>query len=481
MGIKPFYYLQNENVFAFGSELAAVAEMSEEKRLNRKALHLYFQLTYVPAPHSMIEGIHKLKPGHYIEITNNEVHIAPYFCLQSREDKPLTFAESAALVKKELERSVAMRMVSDVPLGTFLSGGIDSSIVSALAVSHKKDLQTFSLGFSDSPYLDESEAAEKVARALGTQHHRIMVSQNDLSGHAGEMLHTLDEPFADSSAVAVYALSQYTSKHVKVALSGDGADELFGGYRKHRALLRSEDKGLSNMVLRHTAHFLPDVGSSRSNKLGDVIRKVSKYGKGLAVPLPQRYWNWLEWSSAGQVSQLLLQPERDLELEEEIKSIIDAKDLNSILLADMQFLLPNDMLTKTDRMSMAHGLEVRTPFLDHELVQLAASFPIEYKLNQKSGKLLLREAFKSELPDFVFDRPKKGFEIPIENWLRHELKVELIQYSNKQLIESQSVFNYDVLKSIIENFLHQKKNNLAPLVWSFLVFQNWWLRHFDNS
>lgn len=476
MGIKPFYYSHQTEIFAFGSELKAVAELANCRELNKKALHLYFQLTYVPAPLSMFEGVNKLLPGHFIEISDGKVNIEKYHDLSISSPVVENFKSAAQSIRQSLFRAVEMRLVSDVPLGTFLSGGIDSSIVTFIASQYLPNLDTFSLGFSDAPYLDESAAAKEVARAYGTRHHEIMVAQSDLGQHVFSMLETLDEPFADSSAMAVYILSKHTREHVKVALSGDGADELFGGYRKHRALLRSEQQTLLNTILRLSSSILPKKAGSRTGKTGDLLRKISKYAGGLREPLPQRYWNWLEWTSADEVSSLLLNSIRDLEFEESVKAGISSNDLNSLLLSDLRLLLPNDMLTKVDRMSMAHGLEVRTPFLDHRLVEQVLALPFAQKCNIKQGKLLLREAFKDDLPESVFHRPKKGFEIPVELWLRGQLKSELLRCSERQLIEEQRVFNYEMLRTQIDQFLYSNQNNLAPMLWSFVVFQNWWLQ-----
>lgn len=481
MGIKPLYFSINENSIAFTSELTAIRPLVNDWSINLRALHLYFQLTYIPAPHSIINGVEKLLPGHYIEMTPDHFEKRPYFELSGEPETINSFSACAQEVKEHLGRSVELRMVADVPLGTFLSGGIDSSIISHLAAKHHPNLETFALGFSDAPYLDESDAAERVAKAIGSKHHRIMVNRTDLYENVHEMLGHLDEPFSDSSALAVYVLSKYTSKHVKVALSGDGADELFGGYRKHRALLRSEQNSLSNRFLRNSSKFLSKLPSGRSSSKGDLVRKLTKYSAGINYPLDERYWRWLEWTSAEQVGDLLLNPQRDKQFEHSIRKLIDSKNLNSILLADLQILLPGDMLTKVDRMSMAHGLEVRTPFLDHRLVQAVSAMPMKFKSDSNTGKLLLREAFGKEIPTFVFNRPKSGFEIPIEDWMRNELSEEILSTANKQLLDRQGVFKRTALMNMIHLFMYKGRNELAPAVWSFFTFQVWWIHHFDQS
>lgn len=481
MGIKPFYFCKSENSIAFASELSAMRPIVDHWAINHRALHLFFQLTYIPAPHSIINGVEKLLPGHYIEMTPDGFEMNRYFELKVEPETSRSFSDCAKEVKEHLERSVELRMVSDVPLGTFLSGGIDSTIVSHLAAQRHPNLETFSLGFSDAPYLDESDVAEKVAKWIGSKHHRIMVSRTDLYNRVHDMLTHLDEPFADSSALAVYVLSKYTSKHVKVALSGDGADELFAGYRKHRALLRSEQKSIANHLLKSSSGILSVLPSGRSSSKGDLIRKLSKYSAGINYPLDERYWRWLEWTTAENVENLLINPQRDQQFEQSFRNIIDPKNLNSILLADLQLLLPGDMLTKVDRMSMVHGLEVRTPFLDHRLVQAVSAMPMKYKSDTKTGKLLLREAFGKEIPSFVFNRAKKGFEIPIEEWMRNELRQEILSMVDKQLIDRQGVFNINGLNEMINLFMYKGRNDLAPGIWSFFTFQTWWIRHFDDS
>lgn len=477
-GIKPFYYSLDETGIVFGSELSAVSAITESRKLNPEALHLYFQLTYIPAPHSILEGILKLPAGYMIELSAQHSKVSSYYELGETDSFSAEFDEAAEIIRTEVERSVEMRMVADVPLGTFLSGGIDSSIISAVANKHHQNLETFSLGFSDSKFLDESDAAQQVADFIGSHHHRIMVNRGDLTDQLSPMLNQLDEPFGDSSALALYILSKETSKYVKVVLSGDGADELFGGYNKHRALARSENKSISNCLLKVASPLLSSDNSGRSDKISNRKRKISKYSQGLRHPLDQRYWNWLEWTPAETVSELLLSPRRDIEFENAVKGRISAENLNSILSTDIKVLLSGDMLTKADRMSMAHSLELRTPFLDHELVRKVNAMPFEYKCNSQQGKLLLRKAFAGQVPDFVFEKPKQGFEIPVEQWLRNELRSELEENSEKQLIEAQAVFNHNVLQQMIGEFLEKGQNKFASTLWCFIVFQRWWKRQF---
>ena len=482
MGIKPLYYGPQDTRLLFGSEMSVFKALGIKTELDYDALRLYFQLTYIPAPWTALKEVQKLMPGEFLTVKDGNVEKQKYFDLCSNTSSTDTFENAVEKVRQMLDESVRMRLVSDVPLGTFLSGGIDSSIVSHIAAKHLSGVNTFSVGFDDHAYLDESAYAAQVAKHIGSTHHEIRVGKKEMEEAAFAVLNHFDEPFADSSAIAVYMLSAYTSQHVKVILSGDGADELFGGYRKHMALFRAGQKSATNLLLKSAApllSFLP--GGSRTQKQGDFIRKLSKYSDGLRLPFAERYTQWLRWSDEKTAMDLLLDKKNSSQgLNELVGNNLDENDFNSVLLSDQLWLLPNDMLTKVDKMSMAHGLEVRTPFLEHHLVQYVNSLPPSYKLNASSGKLLLRSAFQSELPNEVFNRPKKGFEVPMESWLRTVLKEQVDKYSNRQLIEEQAVFNSSVLEEVLNDFYQLKNNSYAPLLWSFLVFQSWWFKTFKS-
>jgi asparagine synthase (glutamine-hydrolysing) len=479
MGIKPFYYAAGKQEFSFASELKALHPICKEWNLDFEALQLYFELTYVPAPLSMITGIKKLMPGQFVLITKGQVAIENYFELTEKTLSNDDFETAASKVKEHLTRSVSMRMVADVPLGTFLSGGIDSSIISMLASREKSTLETFSLGFKDIPWFDESKYAQVVAHHIGSRHHEIMVSEKELCGHLGEMLETLDEPFADSSALAVFALSKQTSTHVKVALSGDGADELFAGYNKHRALLRSENWPAGNVLLQTASPFFQLFSGSRDNAWSNRFRKLQKYTSTLNLSLNQRYWRLAAWTSEKTVNDLLINKSQQLHFKKEFLKSIENHNLNQLLLADLSLVLPNDMLTKVDRMSMAHGLEVRTPFLDHELVQYVNQLPFSYKANLNQGKLLLRKAFENDLPKVIFTRAKKGFEIPVERWLGSSLQDLLNENTEREFIKKQGLFNQDAIDNLKAQMHSKNSGDSATTLWSLLVFQSWWKNYFS--
>ncbi|TVR41755.1 MAG: asparagine synthase (glutamine-hydrolyzing) [Cryomorphaceae bacterium] len=480
MGIKPLYYNLQPDIICFGSEMSVFKVLGVNPELDVDALHLFFQLTYIPAPYTALKGVQKLMPGEFLTVRDRKVEKQPYFDLQKRTASADSYESAVENVRQLLDESVRMRLVSDVPLGTFLSGGIDSSIVSYIASQHLSGINTFSVGFDDHAYLDESACAAQVAGHIGSTHHEIRVGKNEMEEAAFAVLNHLDEPFADSSSIAVYMLSKYTARHVKVILSGDGADELFGGYRKHMALYRASQKSASNLILKSAAPLLSLLpGGSRSDKQGDFLRKLRKYSDGLRLPFRERYHQWLRWTDEATVFSLLKEKHHQALIFDQLPGLdLDENDFNSVLISDQLFLLPNDMLAKVDKMSMAHGLEVRTPFLDHHLVQYVNNLPSGYKLNASSGKLMLRNAFHSVLPAEVFNRPKKGFEVPMESWLRSTLKELVVKFSNRQLIEEQAVFNPSVLEDIQRDFYQLHNNKHASLLWSFLVFQSWWFSTF---
>lgn len=480
MGIKPFYYHADSNEFSFASELKALHPLCTEWTLDYEALQLYFELTYVPAPLSMISGVKKLKPGYFALITKGQIVLESYFELTTQPACDDTFETAAAKVKSHLTRSVSMRMVADVPLGTFLSGGIDSSIISTLAAREKSRLETFSLGFKDLPWFDESKYAQVVAHHIGSRHHEIMASEKELCNHLQEMLEMLDEPFADSSALAVFALSKETSGHVKVALSGDGADELFAGYNKHRALLRSETRPAANLLLQSASPFFQLFAGSRDGAWNNRFRKLQKYTSTLNLPLSERYWSLAAWTKEKTAIDLINSKNHHQTFKNAFLKSIENYSLNQLLLADLSLVLPNDMLTKVDRMSMAHGLEVRTPFLDHELVQYVNRLPFNYKANLNQGKLLLRKAFENDLPKVIFSRAKKGFEIPVERWLKSSLQEFLNEQTNDEFIKKQGIFNPVSINNLKRQLYGQNVGDSAATLWSLLVFQSWWKKYFGN-
>jgi len=406
IGIKPLYIKQSDHSILFCSELNPISELMKSKEINPEALELFFALTYIPAPHSILKGVNKLMPGEKILIENGKVRYEKYYTIETKTETDLDYSEAKKKLRELLSNSVANRLVSDVDLGCFLSGGIDSSIISTLAREYKTDLNTYSIGFENANYFDETEFANAVAKKIGSHHTVFKLKDTDFIDNFESIINSFDEPFGDSSAIAVNILSKYTSEHVKVSLSGDGADEMFAGYNKYRAeyLIRNM-KASKKLAAKIGKSVLSPFPSSRTSKISNLKRKLDKLNAGLSSNQTERYIKWI--SNGNQAGFDILQNTTPPNIQH-LLDIPEITSINDILISDQKIVLSGDMLKKVDLMSMAHALEVRTPFLDHKLVDFANSLPEEYKINERTNKRILLEAFKDDLPSELWNRPKKG-------------------------------------------------------------------------
>jgi len=474
-GIKPLYYSQQKDHFLFASELKSVLKGVEHVSIDKKSLFNYLQLSYIPAPNTIIEGVKKLEPGHFLKINSSGVNEKKYYEINLPEEyqHPIDVQE----FREKLTRSVKYRLRSDVPIGTFLSGGLDSSIISLLASQQAKNLSSFSVGFPDQPFYDESQDARIVADQLQLNHHVLQLTESDIDAQVGAILDSFDEPFADSSAILVNLISKFAREHVKVVLSGDGADEIMGGYNKHRAILRSLDKNFINFFLKSGSHALKLFPESRSKAGLNQIRKIRRYAKGLRLPLIERYEQWASFTEKNQVNNLL----KNSAMNHELAISIDPEDFNSVLKADMELVLANDMLHKVDLMSMRHSLEVRVPFLDHELVDYLFAIPASEKIDKKSGKNIMRKAFENDFPRQFFTKKKKGFEAPLIHWLAGPLKSLRAELFNQDLIIKQDLFNPEEIKKLEKKSLSRNPGDSPHTIWALLVFQHWYLQNIPFS
>ncbi|MFY0689704.1 MAG: asparagine synthase (glutamine-hydrolyzing) [Cyclobacteriaceae bacterium] len=474
-GIKPLVYAQNENHFAFGSEIKALKELHPCNELNHVALNLYFQLTYIPAPYSIYKDVHKLEAGHYLMIRDRSVVKKKYYELTIAEHHINDYGEAKSQIRELMIDSVSSRLVADVPVGTFLSGGIDSSIITALAAKEKKGLSSFSIGFKDNPFFDETKYAETLARAFDTNHHTFTLSNDDLYEQLHHVVDYFDEPFADSSALPVQILSRLTRAHVTVALSGDGADEVFSGYNKHAAWVNSRDNKFTNAIIVLLGEVIKLLPQSRNGKLSNMARQMVKYHDILLMNPEDRYWRLATFIREHHVERLLKHPAGLHEFKKRLEMY--SMTIDDVLLKDIELVLQGDMLTKVDWMSMSNSLEVRVPFLDHRLVEAAFSLPEHFKIAGGVRKKILREAFEEELPDGLQQRKKHGFEVPLLDWFRGELKGELDQVVfNRELIASTNLFNWESV-DMIRKRLHSGNPGDAHIqVWQLYVFMKWWGR-----
>ena len=468
MGINPLLFsIQDDGVF-FASELNAFTCFNIKNDFDEEALNNYFAYTYIAAPKTVFKQIQKLYPGHYLKVKGKSLDIIPYWSKSKQVTIPKKKDEVHKKAREILERSVLKRMHADVPLGTFLSGGIDSSIVSAIAADFKSDLKTFSVGFKDAHFFDESTYAEMVAKHIGSQHYRVEVTLADMVAELPKILDSFDEPFADSSAVAMYFLAKAAKKELTVCLSGDGADELLAGYNKHSAFMKaSRLSGLEKSFFK-LGKLLKS--NTRDSYFSNKLRQFSKFGTLVSKDWPANYWYLAAFNDNETIQQLLKK-----ELTYDYPIALGDASLNSFLLADQSYVLQGDMLKKVDVMSMRHSLEVRVPFLDKEWVAFTNSLPEHYKFQGGKGKILLREAFSDLLPQVIFERKKQGFEIPLRQLLITSWEsVVKKEWFDKDFIFHQDIFNYNFVYEIQKDFEQKKQINNPTLVWSYIVFQHWY-------
>ena len=493
IGIKPLVYCWDGKHFVFASEIKALlCDPVISKNLNYEALYLYLSLNYIPAPYTIFDGIKKLEPGQYILLENGKLEIRKYWDIPQNTDpqvQQLPHREQHKIYEQQLfeilSDAVRIRMIADVPLGAFLSGGIDSSIIVALMAMHSKTpVKTFSIGFKDDKLYDETSYAREVAHLYKTDHHEFKLSYQELLDVFPEVLSTFDEPFADSSAIPTYIVSRETRKHVTVALSGDGGDELFAGYRSYLGEFFYPYYLMIPSIIRKGGfekiiNRFPD---SRNVKILEYIRRLKKFIKGSQGNLPERLLSLREVFPLDLRQDILIKNwnrmdrKRDDLALEWIKKKIDSfqgDPINTILFTDVKNSLPGDMLTKVDWMSMKNSLEVRVPLLDHRVVEFAFNMPGPIKLRGGITKYILKETFQNILPKSLYRRPKAGFEIPISRWLKTDLRFLIDKYLGRERIVRQGIFDYPVIEKLI-GYHMANKTDTSWMLWNLIVFQHWY-------
>ena len=487
-GKKPLLVYTADDYLAFASEMKALFAWGIPRKLNYTALHQYLQLNYVPQPQSMIVGVEKLRPGHYMRINaKGAKEYKAYYILKTHPEEygKLSYEAAKEALVEKMDAAVEERLIADVPVGAFLSGGIDSSVVVALASRHTDQLRTFSVGYKDNPYFDETKYARLVAEKYKTDHTVFSLTNNDFLEHVTGVLDYLDEPFADSSAIPVYILSHLTRKHVTVALSGDGGDEVFAGYNKHGAEWRVRQSSVLNNLVKAGHPIWSALPKSRNSKLGNKVRQLHRFAEGARLGERERYWRWAAFNNPQQAGALLKSSsnnEVDVAVMEREKAalldVIGKEDYNEMLVADMNLVLLSDMLVKVDLMSMANSLEIRSPFLDYKVVEFAFGLPAEYKINGQIKKRIVQDAFRPMLPEELYNRPKQGFEIPLLDWFRNELwgmiNDDLL---SKKFVEAQGIFNVDATEALKQKLKSNNPEDSHATIWALIVFQYWWKKY----
>jgi asparagine synthase (glutamine-hydrolysing) len=479
LGEKPLVYREEPGRLLFASELKSLLEAPGVPRdLDPQSLDAYLTYQYVPHPRTIYRGIHKLPPGHLAVYAGGRLEVRRYWNPDFSVERPQPRAWYVEQLRELLTAAVAMRLQSEVPLGAFLSGGIDSSIIVGLAQRRSGRLRTFSIGFSV-PEFDETRYARLVARHFHTEHEEFQV-RPDAVTILPKLVEHYDEPFADSSAVPTWYLAELTRRQVTVALTGDGGDELFAGYPRYQAVwlagqLDRLPPPLRLLLRSGLWQHLP-----QSNRQKSLVRHWKRFAEALGEPPPRRYLQWIaifnEARRAALYSDEFLATLPDVDPAEFLAGAMarsaprDA--VTAASLADLVTYLPCDLLTKVDAASMAHGLECRPPLLDHRVVELAAAMPMGYKFRYGRGKRILREAFADLLPNAILRRGKMGFGVPLAYWFRNELK----GYARDVLLDPVSLgrgyFRPAAVRQLFDE--HQSgRFDHSYRLWALLVLEQW--------
>jgi asparagine synthase (glutamine-hydrolysing) len=484
-GEKPLYYGVFGSRLIYASEpKAMLAHPAMKPVIDLDGLRQYLSYDYVPAPNSIYKGVSKLPAAHVLTIENGEVKTRRYWN-QTFQKPALVQGSSADLVEKAselkvlLSDAVRMRLVSDVPLGILLSGGIDSSTVAAFAVQHANErVKTFSIGFEEDSF-DESKYARMVARHLNTEHYEEKLSAATAGDLISDIGTWLDEPLSDGSLIPTYLLSRFVRKHVTVALGGDGGDEIFAGYPMYFA---HRVAGAYNSVPRFIRSGLIEPVVNRlpvSTKNISLDFKAKRFVRGASFDVVKRHHSWFGSFAADEQHGLLL-PDILAATDDDIYrgpremlALCDASDeIEQMQFLDMNFYMAEDILTKVDRAAMSVSLETRAPFLDPRVAQFAASLPLEYKLRGNKGKYILKKAVEGLLPKAILNRPKKGFGIPIAEWLKGRLNPLMHDLLAPERLRTQGLFDPRfVEKMIIEHETGRASHHKQ--LWTLLVFQLW--------
>lgn len=465
-GEKPLYYAYKaQQYFCFGSELKALKQCPKiDLTIDPTALNLYLQFNYIPCPYSIYENVKKLFPGHYLIVTEKGFRDFTYYDLgsniQKRTVNQYSEEEYTGQLKDKISHAVRERMEADVPLGAFLSGGIDSSLMVALMQSiSSKPIKTFTVGFKDSPW-DESSYAKKIADYLHTDHQTLFIDQEEVLKDISSITNLYDEPFGDASALSTYTICKQISKYVTVAMSGDGGDELFGGYHRQKWIprLNTYRKFLPTSLLNIAQKCLPEehlpIFTGKAKKALNALK-----GKNFLETYIRSVQYWDSNPSL-------------LGTNFSIHSDLKAKT-EQVMFLDMKTFMQDDVLCKVDRASMATSLETRAPFLDYDLVDFAWSIPVHLKIHKGCKKYLLKKLLAQYLPDELWDRPKMGFGMPLANVFRTSLKTTFEHYLSSDTILWQFLDQKTVCKLFSQHL--SGKINHENLLWNFFVAQHFLL------
>jgi asparagine synthase (glutamine-hydrolysing) len=483
-GVKPFYYYWHENLFLYGSELKSFHHHKQfKKEIDIHALALYFQHGYIPAPHCIFKNTYKLNPGHWLifDLTKKEITTEKYWDVTDAYNRPklkIDYNDAVNETETKLRKAFEYRMVADVPVGVFLSGGYDSSLVTALLQTNmQQKLKTFTIGFEDEAF-NEAIHAGKVAKHLGTEHYEYTCTYKEAMDIIPLLPEMYDEPFADSSAIPTYLVSKMARQQVTVALSADGGDETFAGYTKYIKGLNyiknlNKVPGFANRLARVPAAIAGAFAGANLAK----PNRIDKLQLLLKAKHPVEAFNIITQAmTAGEISSLL---SKDFQIPNtafnDYNTLHSNQMLDNFLWLDYKTYMVDDILQKVDRATMAVSLEGREPLLDHHIIEWAAQLPSSFKLNNGVSKCILRDITHKYIPYEIMHRPKMGFNIPYADWFKTDLKQELIFTLSDNKIGTNGLLNGAQVKTMLDKFFKNEKVDFQR-IWQVYNFQLWMMK-----
>lgn len=464
IGIKPLYFSKFDNYFCFASELKAFYEILPNTSVDEIAVAYYLHLGYIPHPFTILSQVKKFPTGHFAKVKHDNFELHQYHYFEVIKNQNIKYFQARAQVKQVIEKAVKGALVSDVKIGVLLSGGIDSSLVASIAARNQTNpITAFTIEQKDKNF-NEGDYAKKIADFLGIEYLSLMVDYNFLTQNLENVLIKMDEPLADSSFLVTHAISDFASNYVKVALSGDGGDELFMGYGMYRWAKRLSNPVVSSLKPFASAIF-KNIPSHRFNRWGQFFDIKDNLHSNIFSIENNYFTSW-------QLKDLLNQ---DFQLNFSNINIDDAILRQEWF--DFTYYLPDDLLVKVDRASMANTLELRPPLLSTELADLAWTIPAKYKMHGNQLKIMLKDILSDYLPRELYDRPKKGFAIPLANWCHNELKDNITTSLTNHQSPIYNFINYNFVNSLISNFYHENIEYLAGRIWNLYMLNHYLESH----
>ena len=481
LGIKPFNYYWEKGKFIFSSEIKTILQLLDNKpEVNQEAIFQYLRYLYIPAPNSIFKGIKKLMPGHTLTIKGNDFRIQQFWDASDFIGKNNQIKEPELLERLDdlLDSSIRLRMIADVELGSFLSGGIDSSAILYYMAKHSsRPVNTYTLGFKDAPLYDETSDARLMAAAFKTNHHEILISPN-----AANLLPTMvshfDEPFGNPTALLIHELTKETRKYATVALAGDGGDEIFGGYPRYEACL------LYNK-LKRVPKFLFKTGSAISNVIPEnssgnhTLRRAKVFINSMSKNKDDMYEDWIGYFSDQEIKDLASTYSA---FGHSVKEVFNNTPTDNLIikssLTDLKTFLPNNLLSYGDIMSMANSFEVRVPLIDHRIIELMTSVKSEFRIKDGITKYSLKKLLKGKIPDSIINKPKLGLNPPMGIWLKKDLQPFIAKYLSPGAIQKRGLFRSEFIQKIIREHQSNKKDR-SLYIWSLIVLEEWFQQYID--